>query len=223
MWYAFEKGGTDMKNIPMFTTENGVASLILQEIPYRREAYVHIRCTAAPELLFRECFDFCKMAGAEKIYFTGHPLLETHYPFHTSVLRLRRALPENRESGCLFPVQRETLEKFREIYNRRMATVDNAATLTLSGAEEMLKRGNGYFVHDGKTLLGIGMASGGRIDCVIAEVRGAGQRVMETLFHALSQDSVELEVASTNVPAMALYERMGFVCVEEKSRWYGIF
>ena len=197
-----------MKNIPMFTTENGVASLILQEIPYRREAYVHIRCTAAPELLFRECFDFCKMAGAEKIYFTGHPLLETRYPFHTSVLRLRRALPENRESGCLFPVQRETLEKFREIYNRRMATVDNAATLTLSG---------------GKTLLGIGMASGGRIDCVIAEVRGAGQRVMETLFHALSQDSVELEVASTNVPAMALYERMGFVCVEEKSRWYGIF
>lgn len=79
-----------MKNIPMFTTENGVASLILQEIPYRREAYVHIRCTAAPELLFRECFDFCKMAGAEKIYFTGHPLLETRYPFHTSVLRLRR-------------------------------------------------------------------------------------------------------------------------------------
>ena len=87
----------------------------------------------------------------------------------------------------------------------------------------MLKRGDGYFVHDGNTLLGIGIASGGSIDCVIAEVRGAGQRVMEALFHALSEDSVELEVASTNAPAMALYERMGFVCVEEKSRWYGIF
>ncbi len=212
-----------MKNIPVFTTENGVASLILQEIPYRQEAYVHIRSTAAPEAFFRECVDFCKMAGAEKIYLTGHPLLETSYSFHTSVLRLRRALPENRESGCLFPVQRETLEKFREIYNRRMAKVDNAATLTLSGAEDLLKRGDGYFVHDGKTLLGIGIASGGSIDCVIAEVRGAGQRVMEVLFHALSEDSVELEAASTNAPAMALYERMGFVCVEEISRWYGIF
>ncbi len=212
-----------MKNIPMFTTENGVASLILQEIPYRREAYVHIRSTAAPEAFSRECVDFCKMVGAEKVYLTGHPLLETRYSFHTSVLRLRRALPENRESGCLFPVQRETLEKFREIYNRRMAKVDNAATLTLSGAEDLLKRGDGYFVHDGKTLLGIGIASGGSIDCVIAEVRGAGQRVMEALFHALSEDSVELEVASTNAPAMALYERMGFVCVEEISRWYGIF
>lgn len=212
-----------MKNIPMFTTENGVASLILQEIPYRQEAYVHIRSTAEPEAFFRECVDFCKMAGAEKIYLTGHPLLETRYSFHTSVLRLRRALPENRESGCLFPVQRETLENFREIYNRRMAKVDNAATLTLSGAEDLLKRGDGYFVHDGKTLLGIGIASGGSIDCVIAEVRGAGQRVMEALFHALSQDSVELEVASTNASAMALYERMGFVCVEEISRWYGIF
>lgn len=212
-----------MKNIPMFTTENGVASLILQEIPYRREAYVHIRSTAAPEAFFRECVDFCKMAGAEKVYLTGHPLLETSCSFHTSVLRLRRALPENRESGCLFPVQRETLENFREIYNRRMSKVDNAATLTLSGAEDLLKRGDGYFVHDGKTLLGIGIASGGSIDCVIAEVRGAGQRVMEVLFHALSEDSVELEVASTNAPAMALYERMGFVCVEEISRWYGIF
>lgn len=212
-----------MKNIPMFTTENGVASLILQEIPYRQEAYVHIRSTAAPEAFFRECVDFCKMAGAEKIYLTGHPLLETSYSFHTSVLRLRRALPENRESGCLFPVQRETLEIFREIYNRRMSKVDNAATLTLSGAEDLLKRGDGYFVHDGKTLLGIGIASGGSIDCVIAEQRGAGQRVMEALFHALSEDSVELEVASTNAPAMALYERMGFVCVEEISCWYGIF
>ena len=28
MWYAFEKGGTDMKNIPMFTTENGVAAIV---------------------------------------------------------------------------------------------------------------------------------------------------------------------------------------------------
>lgn len=212
-----------MKNIPMFTTENGVASLILQEIPYRQEAYAHIRSTAEPEAFFKECVGFCKMAGAEKIYLTGHPLLEKIYPFHTSVLRLRRPLPENRETGCLFPVQRETLEKFREIYNRRLAQVDNAATLTLSGAEEMLKRGGGYFVHDGKTLLGIGMASGGTIDCVIAEQRGAGQRVMEALYHALSEDSVELEVASTNAPAMALYERMGFVCVEEKSHWYGIF
>ena len=76
VWYAFGEGGADMKNIPMFTTENGVASLILQEIPYRREAYVHIRSTAAPEAFFRECVDFCKMAGAEKIYLTGHPLLE---------------------------------------------------------------------------------------------------------------------------------------------------
>lgn len=163
-----------MKNIPMFTTENGVASLILQEIPYRQEAYVHIRSTAAPEAFFRECVDFCKMAGAEKIYLTGHPLLETRYSFHTSVLRLRRALPENRESGCLFPVQRETLENFREIYNRRMAKVDNAATLTLSGAEDMLKRGDGYFVHDGNTLLGIGIASGRQHR--LRDCRGAGSR-----------------------------------------------
>ena len=32
-----------MKDFPVFTTENGVASLILKEIPYRGEAYIHLR------------------------------------------------------------------------------------------------------------------------------------------------------------------------------------
>ena len=58
----------DVKDFPMFTTEFGVASLILKEIPYRSEAYIIIQDTQQPEQLLQECISFCRMCGAEKIY-----------------------------------------------------------------------------------------------------------------------------------------------------------
>ena len=40
-----------MKDFPVFSTSYGVASLILKEIPYRQEAYIHIQSTLEPEQL----------------------------------------------------------------------------------------------------------------------------------------------------------------------------
>ena len=37
--------GEKMKDFPMFTTEFGIASLILREIPYRGEAFILIQDT----------------------------------------------------------------------------------------------------------------------------------------------------------------------------------
>ena len=34
-----------MKDFPMFTTEYGIASLVLKEIPYKKEAYIMLRAT----------------------------------------------------------------------------------------------------------------------------------------------------------------------------------
>ena len=69
-----------MLDIPMFTTENGAASLILKEIPYSEAAYIKIHSSQAPEALLEECVSFCRMAGAENIYASGHVILEK-YPF----------------------------------------------------------------------------------------------------------------------------------------------
>ena len=55
-----------MKDIPVFTTEFGVASLILKEIPYRREAYIRIQTTQQPQELLKECISFCRMCGPGK-------------------------------------------------------------------------------------------------------------------------------------------------------------
>lgn len=209
-----------MKDIPVFTTENGAASLILREIPARKIAYVRLQSSRTPEALALECAEFCRLCGAETVYAAGDPALEI-YPFHTAVLRLARpveGLPDT--DAALFPVQEETLERWREIYNEAMASVPNASWMTLSDAREMLREGDGYFVHRGEELLGIGRASGETIRTLAAVKRGAGADVVLALTHALTGDRVVLEAASENRRAMALYERLGFGKVQELSRWY---
>ena len=86
----------------------------------------------------------------------------------------------------------------------------------------MLKKGDGYFVHRDGELLGIGRASGGQIDVVIAAEKGAGKDVLLALASVLSEETVTVEVASSNIPAVKLYEKLGFVTVSELSRWYKI-
>ena len=76
-----------MKDIPVFTTENGAASLILGEIPYRGEAFVRIQDSLEPESLLKECVSFCRMCGAERVYASGHPCLEA-LPLHLSLIHI---------------------------------------------------------------------------------------------------------------------------------------
>ena len=49
-----------MRDIPVFTTQYGVASLVLREIPYRQEAYISIQSSLQPEQLLEECIGFCR-------------------------------------------------------------------------------------------------------------------------------------------------------------------
>ncbi len=211
-----------VKDFPVFSTQNGVGSLILKEIPYRQTAYIRISDSQTPDIFLEECVSFCKTVGAEHIYATGHDHLQA-WPLHTAILQmqiLRCQLPDT--DAALFPVTEQTLAQWRELYNRRMMTVPNAAYMTEAEGQEMLSRGEGYFIHRGKTLLGIGMASGNRLQAVASAVPGAGRDCVLALSHALSGETVELDVAAANVPAMELYERLGFVPCKELSRWYKI-
>ena len=212
-----------MRDFPLFTTENGVGTLVLKEIPYNGTAYVTIRNSSFPTEFLQECLEFCCMAGAQRVYATGSGILAA-YPLHTAVIRMSAAcdvIPQT--EACLFPVTDETLQRFREIYNKRMAGVDLAAYMSERSAQQMLERGDGYFVHEDGKLLGIGMASDDRIDCVASVIPGRGVDVVCALSHALNCDSVVLEVASTNLRAIHLYESIGFIKTAEVSRWYKIF
>ena len=212
-----------MRNIPIFTTEYGVASLILESVDARGEAYVRVQSSLEPEKLLEECVSFCKACGAKRIYATGSDELEK-YPLHTCIMKmtaLRDAIGET--DACLFPVQEQTAQHWRQIYNDGMATVDNAAWMTAYGMKAIVAEGSAYFVHRNGTLLGIGKASGERIDAVVSAVPGAGADVVRALAHALNADVVTVEVASTNHRAISLYERLGFIPTKEISRWYQVF
>lgn len=214
-----------MKDIPIFTTEYGVASLALKEIPYRQEAYVRVQDAQPGEIhaLAGECIGFCRAAGAERIYATGHTGLEG-WPEHCRVLEMRGAAwvdPEKMES--LFPVTEQTVSRWRQVFNERMARVDNAATMEKQDEAAILNSNGAYFIHREGSLLGIGWLEDGTLRAVAAAERGAGERVMHTLMSVAEGELLRLEVASTNKRAIRLYERLGFLATGEISRWYRIF
>lgn len=212
-----------MRDFPMFTTENGVGSLVLKEIPYSGSAYVTVHDSSFPTEFLKECLDFCKAVGAKAVYASGSKILDA-YPMHTAVIRMSASAEVISESdAALFPVTEKTVGRWRQIYNNKMKNVHNAAFMSDAAAAEMLKRGDGYFIHRNGQLLGIGIAANDRIDCVASVVPGGGREVVAALVHGLLGEHIMLEVASTNTKAIRLYESMGFIQTAEVSRWYKIF
>lgn len=212
-----------MKDIPMFTTEYGIASLALREIPYRQEAYICMQSSSLPKELLAECVGFCRACGAEKIYARGHEYLEK-YPVHTSIVKMHGiARVDETKVENLWPVTEEAVSQWRQFMNDRLEAVDNAATLEKKDEKEILERGGAYFVHENGELLGGGWLVSGELLLIATAVPGAGERVMHTLMSLQPEQSIELEVASTNARAIRLYEKLGFVKTEELRPWYKIF
>lgn len=211
-----------MKDIPVFTTQYGAASLFLREIPYRSRAHIKLQSTLEPDKLLEECIEFCKMCGADWIDAAGHEYLEK-YPLITSLSTMqcdREMIPHT--DACLFPVTEETVGNWLDIYNERMKNVPNCAYMDSADGKELLKTGDGYFVHKDGELLGIGKAAGAVIDTLAAVKPGAGETVVAALTSVLTEPVVRLTVADANTRAVRLYERMGFVKVRELIRWYRV-
>lgn len=214
-----------MKDFPLFTTDWGVSSLILREIPYRGEAYIHIQ-DVQPEGFeehLKECISFCRMAGAEQIYARGNEMLDV-YPLHVSILEMRgTAWRDSHMMEHLFPVTEATVSRWRSIMNERMRGVDNAATLTAADEKKILQSGGAYFIHHEGELLGLGWMEDTKLLLITAVKPGVGERVMHTLMSLVEGADMTIEVASTNERAIRLYERLGFLKSRETIRWYTVF
>lgn len=212
-----------MKDFPLFTTDYGVASLILKEVPYRELAFIHIREVQPGgfEEHLKECVSFCRMVGAERILAKGHEELD-RYPLHSIVYKMSMPLETWEPEACLWPVTEETVTAWREIYNKGMRPFDNHATMTAHDEKKILQSGGAYFVHRDGQLLGIGWMEGNELLAVVSCVTGMGETVARTLFTTVEADTVTLQVVSTNERAIRLYERMGFIKTGEVSRWYRV-
>lgn len=213
-----------MKDFPVFTTEYGVSSLILKEVPYRQEAYIHIQDVQPDGFAdhLAECVSFCRMVGADKIYASGREQLEK-YPVYMQLLEMRGQAWVDPSMLCnLFPVTEQTVSRWRQIHNDAMRNTDNAQTLETRDEAKILSSGGAYFIHDAGTLLGIGWMEDTKLLVVAGVIPGAGERLMHTMMSLVEGSDMTIEVASTNEKAIRLYEKMGFVITGERSRWYDV-
>lgn len=211
-----------MRNIPNFTTEYGAAALVLQEIPLRQEAYCLVQWAVPGNegALLEECARFCRMAGADRVYATGltcpgEPAFQL-----LGMTASKQSIPET--DAALWPLLPEGFPDFHRIYNEAMATVPAARSIGEGDQARLLAQGGCYFVHRGKTLLGLGQVEENRLLSIVSCVPGQGRWVAAALLSAVQADTVELQVASTNTRALHLYRRMGFVTVGVAEEWWEI-
>ncbi len=204
-----------MKDLPIFTTDFGVSSLTLRQIPYRGDAYIKVQ-DAQPEHMaehLAECASFCRMAGAERVYAdVGEPDVQ--------VLELR-GVPQLdfQKVANIWPVTEQTVTRWREIVNERMAGVELAGFLEAKDEEGIIASGGAYFVHAEGELLGVGWLEGETLKVLASVVPGAGERVAQTILSVTPGQSIRIEVASTNEKALRLYQKLGFLPVAELEHW----
>ncbi len=220
MWYFKEKEGDFVRDFKAFATENGVASLVLRQIPYRKTAYVTIRCASDPGALVDECVQFCIAAGAETVYGSGHRLLERHPHFVDILAMKRKTVLQEPAEVKLVPVEVSSLEKWRLLYNIKMEKVSLGTFLDRAGAEELLQEESLYFAYRNDELLGIGSVSGDMIRTVASLRPGAGEQIVQALCSVVDSDTVRLEVASDNKKAINVYEKMGFAPEGDLKSWH---
>lgn len=211
-----------MKNIPAFTSSGGVASLVLEEIPYKKEAYIRIHNVYDFEILIADCISFCKAVGAEKIYASG-AVPPNRYLIHTEIWMLsadRCQLPIT--DAKLVPVTENTLVNWIEIYNRKMRNVHNAATMNQTKCVKLLETEDVYFVYKSNVQIGICKGKNGVIDVIASTTIGGGADVVLAMCSAFSVPDIHVQVASTNAKALNLYNKLGFSKVETISVWYKV-
>ncbi len=209
-----------MHDIPMFTTENGIGSLVLSQIPYQKKAYIRIQSTLEPDAFLKECYGFCRAAGAEEIYATG--ISFSREPDSVIIKMQAPATGIGDTDALLMPVTDSTLDDWVRIYNEKVIYVPNGAYMTSQMAKEMLRTGGGYWIHREGSPLGIGKISGSNIDWIASVAPGAGADILKSLCHGIFEDTVTLEVSSANKKAIKLYESLGFVPVSQMDSWYRI-
>lgn len=217
-----------MKDIPIFTGQFGIATLILREIPHQGGAYVMVRGTKEGYLqaFLEECRTFCVMAGAQWVLATADEPLD-FLPHVHDMLELscpRALLPPPSKPVEAIPVTVENGEEFLRCYRLLFRAIPNAATYTQTDLQRILEQEQACLaLVDGKTA-GIAQWTDGELCAigVLPEYRGLGHRLALTVFSRMTAEEITLRVSSSNAPALRLYQKLGFDRKRILSRWYAL-
>ncbi|MCI8524859.1 MAG: GNAT family N-acetyltransferase [Oscillospiraceae bacterium] len=214
-----------MKDIPVFTGEHGLASLILREIPRSRCAHVvvHSALPGRMAALLAECRRFCRLAGADTVLASADEPLDLPHAYDLLELACAKAdLPPSQAPVALRPVTAETAGDYLRLYNELFRDVPGAAACTEADLPRMLAQERAFFALERGEITGLGQyaASELRAIAVIPRRHGLGRRLALTLFARMPGGEITLQVSSANAPALRLYEKLCFAPRRILSRWY---
>lgn len=208
-----------MRDIPAFTCPYGVAKLILGNIPAFGTAYCLVAAAWDLPGLMAQCRAFCRMAGAGRIYAGGGQLPGEPAFRVWRMTAPRQALPP--AEAALEPLTAGDGEAYLAWYNRAMAAVPGASALNRAALPALVSGGGCYFVRRDGQRIGLGQVADNRLLAVAALPR-RGREVAAALLAAARGDTLTLEVADTNYPAMKLYRALGFSPAEVVETWWEI-
>ena len=202
-----------MKDLPIFPCADGLASLILAEIPYRGEAYILLRAVyGSLRSLVRQCADFCQAAGAKRIYVSGEGDFST-FPVYA------RLLDRSMETALLPPAaaraERTDSDEWVRLYNERFRSVPCAKTYRETPE-------NACFLYDGERRIGLGLCIEDELAAVASFERGRGADCVLALAKQIEAPRVRLLCAEENTAAMRLYDRLGFSVDGIRRIWYHV-
>lgn len=204
-----------MKDIPVFSCTEGIATLILREVPTRGEGFVLVRAVFTElSALLREGAAFCRAVGARRVYASGEADFSA-YPLYTGLVErsvARSALPP--AAARAVPVAEAENACWTALYNRRFAAVPAARSLSDAGGA--------YWVLDGEARIGLGRLSGDCLEAVAALVPHRGADCVSALAECAQGERLRLLCARENLPAMRLYDRLGFSEGEVRECWYAV-
>ena len=200
-----------MRDIPLFTATNGMATLILHEIPFRGDAFVWVRTVfTATEDLMKECEGFCKAAGAERVYFSGESDF-SGYPVYARLINravMVSSLPATEATALPVKDPHLWLEQYRQAFR------------SVPAAQSTPPEDGRYDICLEESLIGIGQIIGGKLLSVASLCPGMGTHCISALAARSTGPMLHLVCAEENLPAMKLYDKLGFSKGEVQEAWY---
>ena len=215
-----------MKNIPMFTSSCGVATLILREIGWNGCAYVLVRSVwnGQTAQLLEECRGFCRAVGAEAVYasWDANELPAEHAYDMIAMTRHKAGLPAPERAVELEQVTPETAEDYLRIYNQCFRDVPSAASYDRRSLEPLYGEDLAWLARVDGQSAGVAEISKEGLEgiAVLSAFRGLGRDLALSVLPMVPSPTLRLKVASTNHRAIALYDRLGFAPEKTERRWY---
>lgn len=217
-----------MKNIPLFTSAYGAATLILKELSWSGNAYVLVRSVwqGQIEALLAECRDFCRAVGAENIFAVDHgsgcDLPGTPDYEMITMACAKDRLPPPRHPVELEPLTEENSDAYLSIYNECFRQVPSAASYNKKSLISLYGEDLAWLARVGDTYAAVAELSKTGLEgiAVLPAYRGLGFDLAAQVLQMVPRLRPELRVASTNVRALALYQRLGFSEIGERKPWY---